>query len=105
MSWKPEVEGIERRRALALEQGGAERVALQHERGKLSIRERIDGYIHEQGSVKVIGQCLTRTPKSLMGCQHRRGGAGGGRLAVDRLMEQLLVTAPSSLGSSFRSGP
>ena len=56
MSWKPEVEGIERRRALALEQGGAERVALQHERGKLSIRERIDGLadpgsFREQGAI------------------------------------------------------
>jgi len=54
MSWKKEVEGIERRRALAREMGGAEAVTRQHERGRLTIRERIDrlvdaGSLHEQG--------------------------------------------------------
>jgi acetyl-CoA carboxylase carboxyltransferase component len=41
MSWKKEVEELERRRELAREQGGAEAVAKQHERGRLSARERI----------------------------------------------------------------
>ena len=31
-----------RRAALAREMGGAERVAVHHERGKLTVRERID---------------------------------------------------------------
>ncbi len=62
MSWKPEVEGIERRRALALEQGGAEGVALQHERGKLSIRERIDG-LADPGSFREQGPIAGHSEK------------------------------------------
>jgi len=41
VSWKKEVEELERRRELAREQGGGEAVAKQHERGRLSVRERI----------------------------------------------------------------
>jgi acetyl-CoA carboxylase carboxyltransferase component len=41
VSWKPEVEAIEERRRLAAEHGGAEAVAKQHKRGRLTIRERI----------------------------------------------------------------
>lgn len=42
MSWREEVEGIEQRRKLAEKLGGERAVARQHERGKLTIRERID---------------------------------------------------------------
>ena len=45
MSWKPEVDGIEQRRRLAAEHGGPEAVAKQHELGRLTIRERIDGLV------------------------------------------------------------
>ncbi len=41
MSWKPEIDEIERRRARALEMGGAEAVAKHRERGRLNVRERI----------------------------------------------------------------
>jgi acetyl-CoA carboxylase carboxyltransferase component len=41
MSWKPEVEGIEKRRELAAGHGGEEAVAVQHSLGRLTIRERI----------------------------------------------------------------
>lgn len=41
MSWKPEIEEIDRRRELAKRMGGEEAVAKQHERGRLTIRERI----------------------------------------------------------------
>ena len=41
MSWKPEIDEIARRRALAKQMGGDEAVAKQHERGRLTIRERI----------------------------------------------------------------
>jgi acetyl-CoA carboxylase carboxyltransferase component len=56
MSWKPEVEGIERRRELAAEHGGEEAVAKQHELGRLTIRERIEaladaGSFREQGPI------------------------------------------------------
>ncbi len=54
MSWRPEADEIERRRALAREMGGAEAVAKQHERGRLTVRERIDrladaGSFYEHG--------------------------------------------------------
>lgn len=48
MSWKNEVEGIEARRELAKQLGGEEAVAKQHERGKLTIRERIDGLVDQE---------------------------------------------------------
>ncbi len=56
MSWKPEVDGIEQRRRLAQELGGAEAVAKQHELGRLTIRERVDalldaGSFREQGPI------------------------------------------------------
>jgi len=42
MAWKPEVEELERRRELARKMGGPDGIARQHERGKLTVRERID---------------------------------------------------------------
>lgn len=45
MSWEEEVEELERRRALALQMGGAEGVARQHDRGKLTVRERIEALV------------------------------------------------------------
>jgi acetyl-CoA carboxylase carboxyltransferase component len=56
MSWKPEVDGIEQRRRLAEELGGAKAVAKQHELGRLTIRERIDALVdadsfREQGPI------------------------------------------------------
>ena len=42
MSWQREVDGIEKRRALARQMGGEEAVARQHERGRLTIRERVE---------------------------------------------------------------
>ncbi len=41
MTWKPEIDEIERRRARALEMGGAEAIAKQREQGRLNVRERI----------------------------------------------------------------
>lgn len=54
MSWQPEVDEIERRKKLAYQMGGEERVKDQHHRGKLTVRERIDalidpGSFHERG--------------------------------------------------------
>ncbi|MBX3484123.1 acyl-CoA carboxylase subunit beta [Phenylobacterium sp.] len=56
MSWQPEIDEIERRRAIARQMGEPERVARHHADGKLTIRERIDGLIdpdsfHEIGSI------------------------------------------------------
>ncbi|HEY6598266.1 MAG TPA: carboxyl transferase domain-containing protein, partial [Pseudomonadales bacterium] len=41
MSWQSEVEELERRRLLALRQGGEEAIAKQHAQGRLTIRERV----------------------------------------------------------------
>jgi len=56
MSWKPEVEEIEARRESARVMGGTEAVDRQHERGRLTIRERLDalvdaGSLEEQGPI------------------------------------------------------
>jgi acetyl-CoA carboxylase carboxyltransferase component len=56
MSWKPEVDGIEERRRRAAELGGAEALAAQHQRERLTVRERIDrlldaGSFREQGPI------------------------------------------------------
>ena len=45
MVWEAEVHEIERRRQLAFEMGGDERVQEQHDRGKLTIRERLDALV------------------------------------------------------------
>ncbi len=54
MSWQDEVDEIERRRARAREHGGAEAVARQHERGRLTIRERIEAVV-DPGSFREEG--------------------------------------------------
>ena len=41
MTWEREVEELERRRQLALRQGGKESIAKQHAHGRLTIRERV----------------------------------------------------------------
>jgi len=56
VTWQPEIEELERRRELALRMGGPERVQEQHDRGKLTVRERIDafcdpGSFHERGVI------------------------------------------------------
>ena len=56
MSWKPEVDELRRREALASQMGGTERVARQHDAGRLSVRERIarladPGSFHETGAL------------------------------------------------------
>ena len=43
--WHREIEEIQRRRELALEMGGADRVARQKGRGKLTVRERLDALL------------------------------------------------------------
>lgn len=59
MSWENEVRELERRRHLALQQGGKEGIAKQHAKGRLTIRERIDalldkGSFHEHGRATAL---------------------------------------------------
>jgi acetyl-CoA carboxylase carboxyltransferase component len=60
VSWKPEVDEIERRRAQAREHGGAEAVAMQHAAGKLALRERIDALV-DAGSFREYGRIAGRS--------------------------------------------
>src|SRR5512139_1804030 len=59
MSWDREVEELERRRQLALRQGGKDGIAKQHARGRLTVRERVEALLdpnsfEEQGRATAI---------------------------------------------------
>ena len=54
MSWRAEVDELARKRALARAQGGAESVARQHAKGRLTIRERIAAML-DDGSFQELG--------------------------------------------------
>jgi acetyl-CoA carboxylase carboxyltransferase component len=56
MTWEPELEELRQRTALAKQMGGAERVARQHNSGRLTVRERIERMLdpdsfHEIGAI------------------------------------------------------
>ena len=53
MSWKRETQEIAKRRKLALEQGGSESVKRQHDKGRLTIRERIDALLDDDSFEEV----------------------------------------------------
>ncbi len=55
MVWEPEIDEIKRRIAFAEKMGGDEGIRIQHERGKLTIRERLD-LISDAGSFQEIGR-------------------------------------------------
>ncbi len=68
MTWQPELDEVERRKQMAYEMGGEERIRDQHDRGKLTVRERIDALIDPgslrernilQGAVAYDGDVLT----------------------------------------------
>ena len=61
MNWKPELDELARRKAFALEMGGPDKVARQHNSGRLTIRERIDkivdkGTFQETGTISGVGE-------------------------------------------------
>ncbi|MDA0978585.1 MAG: methylmalonyl-CoA carboxyltransferase [Proteobacteria bacterium] len=61
MSWEKEIQELAQRNSLAEQMGGSEKVARQHEFGKLTIRERLDrmvdpGSFHEIGKLAGAGQ-------------------------------------------------
>ncbi|HDR15556.1 MAG TPA: carboxyl transferase, partial [Desulfobacteraceae bacterium] len=47
MTWKPEVDEIDKRKQTAYQMGGEKNVKRQHDHGKLTIRERIDALLDE----------------------------------------------------------
>ena len=54
MSWQPELDELARRKAFAHEMGGADKVKRQHDGGRLTVRERIDGLV-DTGSFQEVG--------------------------------------------------
>ncbi len=60
MSWHEDVDELKRQEAMACEMGGKEGVEFQHNRGKLTVRERID-LLADAGSFQEIGT-LAGTP-------------------------------------------
>ena len=92
MSWKSETDQIAKQRILATQMGGTEAIAKQHERGRLTIRERIETLV--DGLVSVGAYVLT-----------------GGELpalvvveAVARLIPGVLGNPASALDESFSQG-
>ncbi|MDA0366084.1 MAG: methylmalonyl-CoA carboxyltransferase [Chloroflexi bacterium] len=55
MVWEPEMQEFARRRELAHRQGGEQRVADQHGRGKLTVRERVEALL-DPGSFRERGE-------------------------------------------------
>src|SRR5215204_2178606 len=59
MNWKPELDDLARREAFAREMGGVDKVKRQHDQGRLTVRERIDGLVdaksfHEIGAISGV---------------------------------------------------
>lgn len=55
MVWQPEIDELNRRNKMAEKMGGQTGIDIQHERGKLTIRERID-LLADPGTFREIGQ-------------------------------------------------
>ena len=55
MVWQPEIEELRRRREMANKMGGQTGIDVQHGRGKLTIRERVD-LLADPGTFEEIGQ-------------------------------------------------
>ena len=59
MVWKKEIDELKRRGKLAKQMGGAEAVARQHSKGRLTVRERIDVLL-DRDTFKEIGTLAGR---------------------------------------------
>ncbi|MCB1686722.1 MAG: hypothetical protein KDI31_19630 [Pseudomonadales bacterium] len=91
MSWEKEVGEIDKRRVLAQQMGGAEGIARQHNRGKLTVRERIDALVDPDSFEEFMGLIGTATYNGteLESFQPKASVEGMGRL--DR--RKFVVTA------------
>ncbi|KIZ33022.1 MULTISPECIES: acyl-CoA carboxylase subunit beta [Rhodopseudomonas] len=90
MTWKPELDELARRESFARRMGGADKVKRQHDQGRLTVRERIDGLVdpdsfHEIGAVSGIaeyndnGELTELTPAN---CVFGRGAIDGRTVVV-----------------------
>ncbi len=110
MSWREEVEEIERRRAMADQCGGEEAVARHHAAGKLTVRERISRLL-DAGSFREVGKLAGRAIydehgrlKSFEPAPYVMGlGRIGGR-AIAIGGEDYTIRAGTGFGSDRRKG-
>ena len=59
MGWQPELEELRERERLAAALGGADKIERQHQGGRLTVRERVDGLV-DQGSFHEVGAIAGR---------------------------------------------
>jgi len=109
MSWRREVEELERRRAAAKAMGGEASVRRQHEQGRLTIRERIAGLVdensfHEVGSLTGSGTDDPSGARKIVPAPYVMGLArvDGRDVAVGG--EDFTVRGGSSWGGDRRKG-
>lgn len=88
-NWQPLLDDLERRRALALEMGGADRVQRQRDLGKTTVRERVDALV-DPGTFVELGQLADSMDPALQakgfmaadGCVTGIGDIDGRRVAI-----------------------
>jgi acetyl-CoA carboxylase carboxyltransferase component len=66
MTWKPELEELRRREALARAMGGPDKVKRQHDGGRLTVRERVEALV-DRGSFHEIGAIAGRAEYDAQG--------------------------------------
>jgi acetyl-CoA carboxylase carboxyltransferase component len=77
VTWEKEIQEIQKRKSLASQMGGAEKVARQHNAGKLTVRERISALVDEnsfrevgalagKGQYDEAGQLVDVTPSNVV---------------------------------------
>ena len=85
MTWTLELNELQRRTAMAQRMGGADKVKRQHEGGRLTVRERIEGLVdggsfHDMGALSGIadrhqrvqrGDPRHRPVRGRWGCGHQ----------------------------------
>src|SRR5437879_13655858 len=59
MSWQPELDELRERERMARQLGGADKIKRQHQGGRLTVRERIDG-LADPGSFHEVGAIAGR---------------------------------------------
>ena len=77
MSWENEIEELRRREALTEAMGGFDKVARQHEFGKLTIRERLEAITDKQ-TFHEIGKLAGAASEFYLRHSRNRWPAGGG---------------------------
>ena len=103
MSWKPEVDEIERRRARPREQGGADAVAKQHARGRATVRERIAALV-DADSFREHGDVAGVEPEPRRVASRRRTSSSAPRASTAVPSSSAATTSRSAAARIRRPG-